>query len=209
MLDPIKHCKICFEPIRDVSFHSIIFKNSDICEGCFKRFYPRFIHFKIGSIKCLSLYEYDENIRDLLFKFKGCYDIVLVDVFFERYLWYLKLRYKGYSIVPIPSYYLEDEKRGFNHVVEIYSRLNLPMLNIVVKTENIKQAKLKKKDREKTKNRFTIQHLELLKNKNVLVVDDVYTTGSSMKAVIELVKKGKPKNIQVLVMAKNILKPKK
>ena len=112
-------------------------------------------------------------------------------------------------MVPIPSYFLDDEKRGFNHVIEIYSRLDLPILNIVKKTQNIKQAKLKKKEREKNKNRFKIEHLELLKNKKVLVVDDVYTTGSSMKTVIELVKKGKPKNIQVLVMAKNILKPKK
>ena len=83
------------------------------------------------------------------------------------------------------------------------------MLNVITQTQNIKQATLKKKERQNTKDRFKIEHLELLKDKNILVVDDVYTTGSSMKAVIELVKKGKPRNIQVLVMSKNRLKPKK
>ena len=110
--------------------------------------------------------------------------------------------------MPIPSYYLEDEKRGFNHVVELYNRLKLPMLNIMEKTENVKQAKLKKKDRENIKNRFKCNDLKAIKNKKILIVDDVYTTGSSVRAIIDLLKAGKPKKIEVLVMAKNILKPK-
>ena len=123
-------------------------------------------------------------------------------------MWYLKLRYKGFYLVPIPSYYLEDEKRGFNHVVELYNRLKLPMLNIMEKTENVKQAKLKKKDRENIKNRFKCSDLKIIKDKKILIVDDVYTTGSSVMAIIDLLKVGKPKKIEVLVMAKNILKPK-
>ena len=39
--------------------------------------------------------------------------------------------------------------------------------------------------------------------KKVLVVDDVFTTGSSVRAVIDLIKQGKPKKIAVLVVAKN------
>lgn len=119
------------------------------------------------------------------------------------------MKYKGYYVVPVPSYHLEDLKRGFNHVNEIYSRLELPILNIIEKTVNIKQAKLNKKDRRNAKKRFRINDLKIVTGKKILVVDDVYTTGSSMKAVVDLVKKGKPKKIQVLVMAKNVLKPKK
>lgn len=157
----------------------------------------------------MSIYEYDQNIKDILYKFKGCFDIEIGVVFFQRYLPFLKNRYKGYYIVPVPSYHLEDIKRGFNHVEEIYSRLELPMLKVLVKTKNIKQAKLRKKERMKTKNRFEIIDKNILKDKKILVVDDVYTTGSSIKAVLELVKTGKPRLIEVLVMSKNILKPKK
>ena len=209
LLDPIKHCKICFEPIRDMSFHSVISQNNIICEKCFSMFNAKFIHFNIDTIKGLSIYEYDDTIKDLLFKFKGCYDVELKDVFLTRYLPYLRLKYKGYYLVPIPSYYMDDERRGFNHVVEIYSGLKLPMLKIIEKSQNHKQAKSKRKERISSKKNFSLIDSKPIAGKKILVVDDVYTTGSSIRAVIELIKPYKPKKISVLVVAKNVLRPRK
>lgn len=209
LLNPIRHCKICFEQFDDISFYSVISKNNIICEKCFSLFEAKFIHFNIDSIKCLSIYEYDDTIKDLLFKFKGCYDIELKDVFLTRYILYLKLLYKDYYLVPVPSYYMDDERRGFNHVVEIYSGLNLPMLKIIEKKKDHKQAKSKKKERISSKKNFVLVDSKNIFGKKILVVDDVYTTGSSVRAVIELIKPYKPKKISVLVVAKNVLKPMK
>ena len=178
-------------------------KHSIICEECFAKFAPKFIHFRIEKIDGLAIYEYDQTIKDLLFTFKGCYDIELKDVFFDRFIWYLKLKYKGYVIVPLPSYYLDDERRGFNHVKEIYSRLGLKIENVLKKVKNVKQASLNREERSKAYENFKIEQPELLQNQKVLIVDDVYTTGSSVKAAIELVKQGNPKKISVLVVSKN------
>ena len=139
-----------------------------------------------------------------MFKFKGCYDIELKDVFLDRFINYLKIKYRGYSVVPLPSYHLDDEKRGFNHIVEIFCRLNLPMLKILKKVKNEKQAKKNKKERMTSHNVFEITELNAVRNKKILVVDDVYTTGSSMNAAINLIKSGNPRKIKVLVIAKNI-----
>ena len=201
-----RHCKICFEEIKDYSLYNFISNKNNICEKCFSKFKPKFIHFNIGAIPGLSIYEYDQNIKDLLFKFKGCYDIELKDVFFPRYLSYLKIRYWGYVIVPLPSFEMDDKKRGFNHVYEIYSRLEKPIYNIIKKTKNVKQANLKRKDRLAAIKHFEITDSKILKDKKVLIVDDVYTTGSSVNAAITLIKQGKPKKIAVLVIAKNMLK---
>ena len=198
-----QYCKICFNEIKDKSLHAMLFKHRFICDKCFKNFDAKFIHFKIDSIKGLSIYEYDDNIKNLIYVFKGSYDIELKDVFLDRYYWYLKFIYQGYVMVPIPSYHLEDDKRGFNHVVEIFNRLKLPMLKIIRKTKDVKQAKQHKKERLNALKNFEIIDLEKIRNKKVLIVDDVFTTGSSMRAAIELVKQGKPKQIQVLVIAKN------
>ena len=209
LLDPIKYCKICFEPILDVSFYSLINRKNILCETCFSSFNAKFIHFNIDSIKGLSIYEYDSTIKDLIFKFKGCYDIELKEVFLSRYLLYLKLLFKGYNIVPIPSYFIDDERRGFNHVIEIFSGLNLPMLKIIVKTKNHKQAKSKRKERLSSKKNFEIIDGKLVTGKKILIVDDVYTTGSSVRAVIDLIKPYNPRKISVLVVAKNVLRPRK
>ena len=193
----------------DKTLNSIVNKNSKICEKCFNKFQPKFIHFHIDKIDCLSIYEYDPTIRELLYKFKGCYDIELKDVFLDRYINYLKIKYYGYHIVPLPSYHLDDLKRGFNHVEEIYRRLNLPILKVLEKVKNEKQAKKNKKQRMRSNKTFEITDTSVIKNKKILLVDDVYTTGSSMNAAINLVKQGNPRKISVLVIAKNIERPKK
>ena len=202
----MSYCKICFEEIKDNSLYNFTHVHSQICEKCFSKFHAKFIKFNIGTIKGLSIYEYDTNIQNLLFKFKGCYDIELADIFFERYLPYLKLKFRGFYVVPIPSYYLDDEKRGFNHVVEIYNRLKLPMLKVLEKTSATKQASKSKRKRMDTSDYFAIHDGDSLTNKKILIVDDVYTTGSSVKAAISLIKKYNPKEIRVLTIAKNIEK---
>lgn len=208
LIDQIKHCKICFEPIKDCSFHGLFFNQNELCESCFSKFKPKFIHFDISGVNGLAIYEYDQTIKDILFKFKGCYDIELKDTFLSRYYMYLKWLYAGYVIVPLPSYHIDDEVRGFNHVEEIYNRLNLPIIKVIEKYKKQKQATSSKKVRKQIINSFKVVGLERIKNKKVLIVDDVLTTGSSVKAAIKLVKAGKPKKIKVLVIAKNRLKDK-
>lgn len=110
--------------------------------------------------------------------------------------------YSGFTIVPVPSYKKEDEKRGFNHVVEIFSRLKLPIENVLIKTAHFKQANNKKNERKDISKFLTVKCTDSLRGKRVLIVDDVYTTGSTMKAAIQLVKSLGPKEIRVLVMSK-------
>lgn len=205
-LHPTNHCKICFKEIKDNSFHNLFFRRNDICEDCFNKFQPKFIHFKHGKVKCLSIYHYDLTIKDLLYKYKGCYDIELKSVFLSRYLWYLRLKYYGYKVITLPSYYLDDERRGFNHVKEIAKLLKLPLLEILEKTKDHKQADQNFEGRKKIGKVLKLSHLELIKNQKILIMDDVHTTGSSIDAAINLIKEGKPKKIEVLVVAKNELK---
>lgn len=206
LLNQTNHCKICFKEIKDYSFHNLIFKNNDLCEDCFNKFVPRFIHFKHGKIKCLALYEYDQTIKELIYKYKGCYDIELKSVFLSRYLWFLKWKYMGYKIVTIPSWWEDDKLRGFNHVKEIAKLLNLPMLEVLEKTIDHKQADQNVEGRKQIGKVLKLSHLELIENQKILIMDDVHTTGSSIDATINLLKAGKPKKIQVLVIAKNELK---
>ena len=102
----------------------------------------------------------------------------------------------------MPSYFRDDEERGFNHVEEIFSELKLPMLKVLIKNKKHKQSDLGYFERHKVKDVLEVVDGERIKNKNILIVDDICTTGSSLSAAIELIKKFEPKSIKILVIAK-------
>lgn len=194
---------MCFEPIEDNSFHSILFKDTSLCHKCFLKFKPKLKRFKIDKIDAYYLYDYDDEIKKDLYQLKGCFDIELANVFLEYLRLYLRLKYFGYVLVPAPSTKSSDEERGFNHVNKIFEPLKLPIKNCITKTEDFKQSDFSFEERKMVKNKLQINNVDL-KNKKVLIVDDVYTSGSTVKAIIDLVKTKKPKKIKVLVMSKTI-----
>ena len=106
-------------------------------------------------------------------------------------------------MIPAPSYQKNDEERGFNHVEEIFSVLNLKMKKCIHKTKQVKQADLTTKEREQIGSVLEIDNVDL-SGKKILLVDDVYTTGSTIKAMINLVRQKGAKKIKVLLMSKTI-----
>ena len=124
------------------------------------------------------------------------------DIFLNLFIKELKIYFSGYKVIPIPSYKKDDELRGFNHVVEVFKIIGLNVLQIIEKTEHFKQAEKSAKERQSIKKYLQLNTEKSLKNDRVLIVDDIYTTGSTMKAAINLVEKLNPKEIKVLVLAK-------
>ena len=202
---PTRICKLCFKDIKGVNLFNLVHPETCICRTCFKDIVGRFIPFRVSGYKALAVYHYDEKIQSLIYQLKGCFDIEIVDVFLSRYKDELNLMFHNYVMIPVPSYYKDDLKREFNHVVEIFKTLKLPMLKILRKTKGVKQANSTSKQRKDISKYLTIKNSDL-SGKKVLIVDDVYTTGSTMKAAIKLVEKLHPKTIKVLVISKTIIK---
>lgn len=173
-----------------------------MCFSCLLECDPKFINFKIEGYNGLSIYEYNEKLKELIYKFKGCYDIELKDAFLYPYENELSLIYKGYIVVPIPSYFKDDETRGFNHVKLIFSNLKLETIKVLEKTEKYKQSDRNQKYRELIKNYLKVNEIDKIKGKNILLVDDICTTGSTLKAAINLLKEATPKDIKILVLCK-------
>ena len=53
-------CKICFKEISDYSFFSLLNPNNNLCEDCFSKFSPKFIHFKIENYD----YQHKQKMAD-------------------------------------------------------------------------------------------------------------------------------------------------
>jgi len=198
----IKYCKICFKEIRNDDFARLFDGDICLCAKCQSELDPKFISFRIDGYKATAVFEYTPFIKELIYKYKGCFDYELKETFLNLYYKEIKLRYSGYKIIPIPSYIEDDKIRGFNHVVEAFKSLGLKVLPIIKKTAHFKQANHKAKKRSEISKYLVIEEqIDLTKSK-VLIVDDIYTTGSTMKAAINLVEKLNPKEIKVLVLAK-------
>lgn len=194
-------CKICFSEIPLKGINGLR-KDICICPKCFKEFNPRFKEFMIDGVKGLALFNYDETIKHYLYQLKGCYDYELAPIFINHFVYELRLRFKGYVIVCFPSNKEDDEIRGFNHVEEIFRQLKLPYAHVLRKKVSFKQSDLSKEEREKVASKIEGYDLDSIRHKKVLLVDDVMTTGSSLKAGISILKGANPCKIQVLVLSK-------
>ena len=201
-MSPIRNCLICFKKVNITDFCRLFNAEIPICQACQTEMEPKFIGFSVDGHKATSIYDYNPFIRKLIYQYKGCYDYELHKVFLDRYAKEIKLRYFDYVVIPIPSYKNEDEERGFNHVVETFKSLGINILNIIEKTEKHKQAVSTFNQRKEVYKYLELNSHPDLSKKKVLIVDDVYTTGSTMKAAIHLVEKLNPKKIDVLVVAK-------
>ena len=206
MRKPTKFCKICFKNIESADFYEIINGDSCICGLCTEKFIPRFIKFEIEGVDALAIYEYDDNIKSILYQFKGCYDIELAPVFFNRFKRELHLMYHGYTLIPAPSYYKDDEKREFRHIEEMFKCINLPIVYAIEKFYPFKQAEHKRKERGHISWYLRLIKPEAIVGKKILIVDDVSTTGSTLKALVKLVRGAKPKTIKILVMSRKVIK---
>lgn len=182
--------------------YSFSCKNPVICKKCLDKYAPEFIEFRLDDIKCLAIYKYSEEFESLIYKFKGCFDIELAEAFLAPWVKELKLKYKGFYLLPIPSNEKDDKRREFNHVIEIFKCLNLPFINCLYKSQEYKQSSMHKNERNNISKVLKMSNLNEIKNKKILIVDDICTTGSTLLAAIKLVKQHSPKQIKVLVIAK-------
>lgn len=141
-------------------------------------------------------------MRSNLYQLKGCFDIELAGIFLNYSAPWFRLRYRGYTLICAPSAKAKDEARGFNHVEQIFACLHLPMLGAIRKTSDMKQADLNYADRQKVGEHLAWNEGVSIRGKKILLVDDVYTTGATMRACVALIKKHQPKTLRILVMSK-------
>ncbi len=176
-----------------------------ICEACYQKLNVIFKVEKIDNFEILSLYEYDETFKTILYDLKALGDIVLSPLFLERHVPYLKVKYQGYILIPAPSNEEDDKERGFNHVVEIFKSLKMEILPLIKKSEVFKQSDLHFDERQEVVKKLTITGGEKVKGKKILIVDDLKTSGATLKAIRELLIPFNPKVIKGLTIACTIL----
>ena len=111
-------------------------------------------------------------------------------------------------IMAVPLHWFKYIIRGYNQstlIAELISKkIGIPLLkNIKRKTYTKSQTKLSGKQRRiNIKNNFVVKKLDIIKNKNILLVDDVFTTGSTMRDVAQTLNEAGVKSVNILTIAR-------
>lgn len=198
----IPFCKKCFKRIEMDSLHAFFSSSPTLCHQCYEELTPIYEKFRVLGCPAVAVYPYHQAFQSLLYQFKGCGDIELASVFLERTIWFLKIRYFSYVIVPVPSSPQHDEARGFNQVVEVCRTIGLPISRSITKPFEHKQSDHNKKERENVGKFLRFDEKKPVEGKKILLVDDVYTTGSTVRACIKMLKAHGAKKIAVLLLSR-------
>lgn len=111
-------------------------------------------------------------------------------------------------IIPVPLHPKKFKKRGYNQVTtfgeSLANKLAVPYFeNILIRVSSTK-TQTKKLRFERWKNvqeLFDVQNNLSLENKHILLIDDVITTGATLEACFDALKKTKNLKISIACMA--------
>lgn len=117
--------------------------------------------------------------------------------------------FNNFILIPVPLHKKKLKQRGFNQAEEIGKELSgaleIPIFkNVLLKTKQTPaQVDLEKEQREENiKGVFICQKPELIQRRKILLIDDVFTTGSTMEECARLLKEAGAKEIWGIVVAR-------
>ncbi len=120
-----------------------------------------------------------------------------------------KLFFRESVLIPVPLDKKKIRIRGYNQSEELAKEISrwggVPLLNnILIKTKTTAaQMELAKKDREENlKNAFSCQNSDQIKKKKIFLIDDVYTTGTTLEECAKILKKYGAKEVWGIVVAR-------
>ena len=161
----------------------------------------------------LYIFKYEGIIRNTIIKYKFNEKSYLYKTFVNFLLKnekFFKILESYDTIIPVPISKKRMKERGYNQSLLIAKQISkdvkIPLqTNCLFKTKNIiEQSKLNKEQRKQNiQNVYELKNREILNNKQILLIDDIYTTGNTVNECAKVLQQAKPQKIDVLVLAKD------
>jgi len=214
-------CLNCQKPIDD--------RNKLICEKCLSliklnnTLFCSVCRARLAENKKICHYDsryllapagnYDDPVLQNLihyFKYKSFKNLApILGEISVKYIENRKLKIENFSAVPIPLHPRRERQRGFNQselLAEFLAKkLNLELIDGLKRIKNTDpQAKIKKPEKrlENINGCFALKNAEQIQGKNILLIDDVFTSGATINEAVKILKTNGAAKIIALVLAK-------
>lgn len=151
---------------------------------------------------------FDDVVVPVIHKFKYArYKFLAEPLSYLLYDTLMIQNWKIDSICYVPLYLKRERDRGYNQSRELANHLSkfidVPVFDDIVRLRDTPtQTKLSRKERkENVKDCFKVNNRKAVKGLNVLLIDDVYTTGSTTNEISKELKRAGVNKVYVLTVA--------
>ena len=213
-------CLICGKEIFDDGYFCseckelLPYNDGAICNHCGRKVkvrqeYCSTCKGRLVSIdKCRSLFVYKSPLSDLVKKMKFYGGPYISELFGEQLsALYLKNYINADCVVYVPMTKKSERKRGYNQskllAVEFSKHTKLPVVDCIEKKiQTNRQVTLGREQRLKNlQEAFRVTDKSLIKGKNIVIIDDVTTTGATAEALSAKLKKAGATAVYLLTVA--------
>ena len=191
-----KVCLRCGKPISSMASY---------CERCKNNTH----NFKLAR----ACFKYEGNVRNAIRNFKFKNQQFLSEPF-AKYLadLYINEKLNCDVIVFVPMFEQKEQLRGYNQskllAKELEKHIHVKVDETsLIKIKNTKsQSDLDFKNRQQNLNgAFKVTNKQTFKNKNVLIIDDIITTGATLDECARVLTKAGAKNVYAICIAHTML----
>lgn len=195
-----RQCLICFEEIAKTPSFYHFCHHSTLCFNCLNQFEIYNQTHLFNGYPLTILYYYNDFFKQLLFQYKGQDDYALKDAFLNPF-YHFKTKYRRHIIVTVPSSDQDNLRRGFNPNEMIVTSFSNNIFTGLYKTSNYKQTS--QTNRKLVKDVIKIKDGNRLFNQDVIIFDDVITSGNTIMTCANLIASFHPRSLAIVVMASN------
>ncbi|EKD77068.1 MAG: ComF family protein [uncultured bacterium] len=183
-----------------------------ICQSCFDTL-PSYHNSFSNEENIIALFDYQHPISTLIWKLKFRGDLSIAHFFSQCWIEKINSHYANNPfpefIMPVPLHPARLKERGFNQALEIAKPIgkyfSIPIdTRTCIRIKNTKAQSLLAGDQRKNniKNAFGLSYS--INAKHIAIIDDVYTTGSTVLEISALLKKSGVEKIEVWCCARTI-----
>jgi competence protein ComFC len=186
-------CRMCCRPFSQMDEQ---FRHGDLCNDCVR--WEADPEWKGYLDQNISLFQYNDFLKEVIARFKFRGDYIIAKAFAEQIKSKLaKLEYD--FLVPIP---LSEERlyeRGFNQAEALLTVAGYTPTPLLTRIHSEKQSKKSRTERIHVPQVFQVSENESGK---ILLIDDIYTTGSTLRHAAKILKEAGAERIQSITLAR-------
>ncbi|WP_113930726.1 ComF family protein [Bacillus sp. P14.5] len=152
--------------------------------------------------KNTSLFLYNEYLKGYLAKFKYRGDYILAKAF-SASIGEAASTMNTNLIVPIPLSAERLQERGFNQAEALASVAGLQTQHLLIREHSEKQSKKSRQERIHSETVFALSPDQPdITNQSILLIDDIYTTGATLRHAAQCLKRAGAKQVCSLTLAR-------